>query len=668
MRPFLMQPIHMPRVFSQIGQRSLIMPIVAAAAIAGCGVDTTKPSDTLLVPGLGQEAIAFASDRNGDFDLYLARPGGGNIRRITNDRGFDAEPAWAPDGTQLAFVSERSHDSELYVLDLADLATRRLTKDPGQSAAPSWSPDGASIAYVSDSEGSSDIFIIPAAGGDRRRLTQAPGAELQPAWSIDGQRILYTSDQSGNLDIYEVNAADASSPRQLVSSPAADGHGSWSPDGLWLAFVSDRNGNSDVFRVPAADLQATPVSVTYREASEGFRPSWSADSRQLAYVSNTGGNPDVYVIQVSARQVAPLPPAPSLRWSPDGTRAAVLPSGGGLLSVVDTLGLTVRELSDAVVGPGSPAWSPSGRRLAFVSEQDGAGEVNVAVMSTGQVLNVSSAGAIDNEPAWSPGGNRLAFVSDRAGSSDIFIARLGVDAVGSLRVDSLSNASPNAARDWAPNWALAGDRIAFLSDRSGASAAYIAALGANGMNLPATPAVGPIAAERMLSWSPGGGRLALAVPELVVVTAEGTVLHQGTAPVLGEVVWGGNDQLAYVSDVTGDREVYLLTLSAAGGQVRNLSQHPGADDAPTWSFQREAVAFSSDRDGAGDVYAIRIASGGVFRLTSAARPVHSLRWWLRTETLFFVGESDGVSALFKRTAPRRLTANSGRDWFPAWSP
>lgn len=82
--------------------------------------------------------IAFES--NDDDQIWMVRPGGRGLRRLTR-HGF--EPAWSPDGRRLAFV--RNH--AIYVLDLATQRTRRIAR--GLSAtALAWSPDGRRLAYT----------------------------------------------------------------------------------------------------------------------------------------------------------------------------------------------------------------------------------------------------------------------------------------------------------------------------------------------------------------------------------------------------------------------------------------------------------------------------------------------------------------------------------------
>ena len=96
--------------------------------------------------------------------------------------------------------------------------------------------------------------------------------------------------------------------------------------------------------------------------------------------------------------------------------------------------------------------------------------------------------------------------------------------------------------------------------------------------------------------------------------------------------------------------------------------HPGNDASPSFSSNLGAVAFASDRDGAGDIYAVRLTDGSVVRLTGEGIPIRSLRWGPGSAQLLFAAERDGTTSLLVQGGPRRLTSSSARDFFPAWSP
>lgn len=99
--------------------------------------------------------IAFVSDRDGNFELYLMSSDGLDVTRLTNSIEDELNPAWSPDGTQLAF--DRTSDPptgeqerHLYAITLADMAVRQLTNGPDNDSHPSWSPDGNYLAFNRD--------------------------------------------------------------------------------------------------------------------------------------------------------------------------------------------------------------------------------------------------------------------------------------------------------------------------------------------------------------------------------------------------------------------------------------------------------------------------------------------------------------------------------------
>ena len=639
-----------------------------ALGTTGCDIDTTKPSDRRDTPGPGDAAIAYASDRGGDFDLFLVRPDGTGTRRLTNNTAFDAEPAWAPDGTRLAFSSERDGNSELYVLELETLASRRLTRHPAADTAPSWSPDGTAITFVSQRHGNAEIYVIDADGNGERRLTEDPGADLHPRWSADGQRLVFTSERGGSLDVYEMDAASGdATATPLVASDAAESYGVWSPDGAWLAYVSNRAGNADIYRRPANAPTATPVNLTYHPAADGFGLSWSPDGRHIAFVSQRAANFEIYAIEVFARQLTPLPAALEATWSRNGRYAALLPAAGGALLVADTTGVDAWDLFESVTA-GTPRWSPNDRWLAFTSTAEGRADVYVAEASGSRVVNVGAIAA-GEPPSWSAGGGRLAFATD----DDIFIARIGLDSLGQVAVNTLANASRTPAREAWPRWSPRQDRIAYLKT----DGLYITGLDSTRTAFADTTLVGPvdvgpIDAVRAVSWAPQGARLYVltgvgGATQITVIDAVDGAPHRWPGyPVVGAPVWGGDRRLLFVSERTGGREVYTVELP--DGAPRNLSNHAGADGYPTFSSGLEAVAFASDRDGAGDIYAVRLADGAVARLSGEESTISSLRWEPGAARLLFTATSNGTGALKVQSGPRRLTNNSARDWFPAWAP
>ena len=80
-------------------------------------------------------------------------------------------PAWSPDGSQIAFMSNRDGNWEIYLVGADSRGLRRLTQNPSSDGMPAWSPDGKAIAYLSDRDGKWAIYVQRLDDGRVARLT-----------------------------------------------------------------------------------------------------------------------------------------------------------------------------------------------------------------------------------------------------------------------------------------------------------------------------------------------------------------------------------------------------------------------------------------------------------------------------------------------------------------
>jgi TolB protein len=101
----------------------------------------TGGDGALLIPWSPDGAqIAFYSDHDGDFDIYLMNRDGSHLRALTHNTFIDSQPVWSPDGRRIAFVAYPGGQSEIYVVDADGSNLRRLTDNSFADQFPVWWP------------------------------------------------------------------------------------------------------------------------------------------------------------------------------------------------------------------------------------------------------------------------------------------------------------------------------------------------------------------------------------------------------------------------------------------------------------------------------------------------------------------------------------------------
>ena len=249
-------------------------------------------------------SIAFSSNRDGDYDIYIMDIKGKNLQNLTNSPTHEFKPAFSPDGHRMAYVSSR-HDGylEIYVMNLNTKVSYRLTNHPGHDDNPAWSPDGQWIAFDSNREATYDIYKIEPDGENLQRLTHGKvDRNYNAAWSPDSQSIAFASFREAP-GIYIMDA-DGGNQRRLANQPQSGHTPSWSPDGKQIAF-SDIilgghrdplffGGSRDIYTL---NVDGSQLRRRTRHPSMDIFPDWSPDGRSIVYYSRWNQKTDIYLIE-----------------------------------------------------------------------------------------------------------------------------------------------------------------------------------------------------------------------------------------------------------------------------------------------------------------------------------------------------------------------------------
>lgn len=267
--------------------------------------DTPAPTNTppaVLAEGaawatafapLDSGLLVAAYNENGASRLFAFHPQGEPFTRLTSGAWDDIAPNLNPDGTRLAFASNRDGPWDLYNLDLANGEVSRLSETTTYEGSPSWSPDGrwlAYEAYVGAEQPDLEIFIRPLDDSQEPfQLTDNTDADYQPAWSPGGRQIAFVSDRSGENEIWLADLDKFEFTNLSRDNTGIEDHPAWSPDGRQLAWTSMNATGMHNLMVWDANRPMEPA----RLLASGSWPAWSPNG--LAIATGYGSPNQVYL-------------------------------------------------------------------------------------------------------------------------------------------------------------------------------------------------------------------------------------------------------------------------------------------------------------------------------------------------------------------------------------
>ena len=245
---------------------------------------------------------------------------------------------------------------------IADDIVYALLKEKGYFA--------SRLLYVQTAGASRNVYICDSDGANAQALTSGTSLNVFPDWFPDGKSVLFTSYHEGRPIIYRTYLGGGRTST-LLAQPGMNACGAVSPDGRKLAAIVDKDGHPELYVFGVGS--SSGKRLTQNRSAESS-PTWSPDSGQIAYASDeTKARPQIYIIS----------------------------AGGGTPRK-----LTTESFSRYCT---SPAWSPDGKKLAFVAHIGGNFEICMYDFGSRQVYQLTNDPSNDEHPSWARDSRHLAF-------------------------------------------------------------------------------------------------------------------------------------------------------------------------------------------------------------------------------------------------------------------
>ncbi len=293
-------------------------------------------------------------------DIAVVDPTNGATRTVVTGSESDRFPVFSLDGTRIAFLRRVAGGDQVFVVDASGGGLTRVTDQPKTIPGRlTWSPDGTKIAFLSADQ----LWIASTDGSGARpvNLDVAAGAEL--AWRPpDGRQLIVHGLRGGKGELFVVGADDGSA-RPITSLNGGENAFQWvtpSPDGSRVAFGMYPEKQIHIVTID----DGHDVVVAPEDGALLNFPRWSPDGTRLAVlqVPDTTNTTRVGVIPVDDAAPAVTLTGPEFTdgvqfdWSPDGSAILAIQWNASVPWLLDPAGGPGKQMAWSMASPDSIEW------------------------------------------------------------------------------------------------------------------------------------------------------------------------------------------------------------------------------------------------------------------------------------------------------------------------
>ena len=389
-------------------------------------------------------------------DVYVVPAGGGRAMQLTTSPSYDTQPVWSPDGQTIAFASDRNGNFDIYTVPAEGGVAQRITTNSAPETPLAFSPDGQEIYFSAQVQKSAvnvqfpaswitELYRVSVQGGRPVQVVYVPVCSM--SFASDGQSFLYY-DRKGSENVWrkhhvssvarDIVYYDATNHTHtiLTTNVGEDRDPRYLPGYEEVVFLSERDsGSFNVYKAPANDLEkAEPVTqfenhpvrflsvanngvICYGYMGEIYA-HYVGERPKKVHIEIVNDQPEEQVVRRDFRGVG------DFDLSRDGNLVAFTSRGEIFVTGADEY-TTTKQITHTPQPERSPSFSKDGRSLVYASERDGYWNLYQATVQRQADYNFVYATLIDEHPlfdndgveriapTYSPDGKEIAFIENR---------------------------------------------------------------------------------------------------------------------------------------------------------------------------------------------------------------------------------------------------------------
>lgn len=301
--------------------------LLVVLIIVICACDEEENTEEIALDGRGGGYIGFISDRDGNYEIYIANADGSAVTRVTSTAFFEHMIKWSPDGTKIAYAIDHNSYVGLEYLEVINI-------NRGEFSAPvtvlaqndninvlnfDWMPNGQGFVFhgvedLLDQDTDTDLYLVNIDGSNLQQITNT-GDCKDPCWAPNGQSIVYSQVivPRNLFHLCTMNAQGGNIQRILDHNCV---YPAWSPDGSRIAGAYETAPT--IFHLFLINPDGTGLTMLASQSNEEANPRWSPDGSRIVFSYNNGSSMGLAIMNSDGtNRIIIISPSNSNNFAPD---------------------------------------------------------------------------------------------------------------------------------------------------------------------------------------------------------------------------------------------------------------------------------------------------------------------------------------------------------------